>query len=221
MAHIRRARSGQGWEARYNDPLGRERGRTFHTKRQAQLFLGRQSADIQRGDYLDPRLARTTFEEWANDWLSTTVHLKPKTQVNYESILRKRVLPVFGKARIAAIEQVDVRRFVAQLAEAGDEPGTIRNTFNVLRLVFGTAVGSDAIRANPCTGVRMPRSTRAEMLFLQPDEILRLEAATTPAYRTLVVFAAYTGLRAGEIGALRIGRLDLLRGTAEVRESLA
>lgn len=221
MAHIRRAKSGVGWEARYRDPMGRERGRTFRTKREAELFISRQSADIQRGDYLDPRMSRTTFEHWANEWFATTVHLKPKTQVTYESVLRKRVLPAFGKARISAIEQVDVRRFVAQLAEAGDEPGTIRNTFNVVRLVFGTALGSGAIRANPCTGIRMPRSPRTEMLFLQPHEILRLAEAMTPPFGMLVTFAAYTGLRAGEIGALRVGRLDLLRGTAEVRESLA
>lgn len=59
------------------------------------------------------------------------------------------------------------------------------------------------------------------MLFLEPEEILRLADAITPAFRTLIVFAAYTGLRAGEIGALRVGRLNVLRGAAEVRESLA
>jgi integrase len=201
--------------------MGAERARTFRTKRDAELFLGRQSADIQRGDYLDPRLARTTFEQWAGEWLSTTVHLKPKTQASYESILRSRVLPTFGRARIASVEQVEIRRFVAERVRAGDEPGTIRNTFNVLRLVFGTAVASGAIRANPCTGVRMPRSSRTEMSFLHPEEILDLADAIGPRFRTLVVFAAYTGLRAGEIGALRVGRVDLLRGTAEVRESLA
>lgn len=221
MAHVRRARSGTGWEARYRDPLGKERGRSFSTKREAELFLARQSADIQRGDYLDPRLARTTFGEWAEEWLATTVHLKPKTQVSYESILRSRVLPVFGNARIAAIEQVDVRRFVAQLDKAGDQPGTIRNTFNVLRLVMGTAVGSGAIRANPCSGVRMPKSSRDEMLFLTPEEVVTLAEAITEEFRTLVLFAAYTGLRAGEIGALRAGRLDLLRRSVDVRESLA
>lgn len=221
MAHVRRARSGVGWEARYRDPLGRERSRTFRTRRDAEQFLGRQSADMQRGEYLDPRQVRTTFEQWATEWLATTVHLKPKTQVSYESILRRRVLPRFARARIGAIEQVDVRRFVAELVEAGDEPGTVRNTFNVLRLVFETAVGSGAIRVNPCTGVRLPKSKRSEMLFLTPSEILELADAITPPFGTLVVFAAYTGLRAGEIGAMRVGRLDLLRGTAQVHESLA
>jgi integrase len=221
MAHIRKAKTGRGWEARYRDPLGDERARTFRTKRDAELFVARQSADIQRGDFLDPRLARTTFEQWAEEWLSTTVHLKPKTQAGYESILRGRVLPTFGRARIASIEQVDVRRFVAELTQAGDEPGTVRNTFNVLRLVFATAVASGATRSNPCNGVRMPKSTRAEMLFLDAPQVLDLAETITPRFRTLVMFAAYTGLRAGEIGALRRGRLDLFRATVEVKESLA
>jgi integrase len=166
-------------------------------------------------------LARMTFADWADEWLATSVHLKPKTKVGYESILRNRVLPVFGQARISAITQLDVRRFIADLSASRDEPGTIRNTFNVLRLVFGMAVGSGALQINPCAGVRMPRSARDEMLFLQPEEILRLADTINPAFRVLVLFAAYTGLRAGEIGALRIGRLDLSRGTALVRESLA
>ena len=221
MGHVRRARSGLGWEARYRDNRSKERARTFNTKREAEQFLARQSADIQRGDYLDPRLSRTTFREWADQWLATTVHLKPKTRVSYESILHARVLPEFGDARIAAIEQVDVRRFVARLAEGGDQPGTIRNTFNVVRLVFGTAAGSGAIRVNPCTGVRMPKSLRTEMLFLSAAEVLQLAGAIGDPFGTLVTFAAYTGLRAGEIGALRVGRVNLQQGSIEVRESLA
>jgi integrase len=221
MAHVRKAKSGRGWEARYRDVRAKERGRTFATKREAEQFLARQSADIQRGEYLDPRHSRTRFREWADQWFATTVHLKPKTSASYESILNARVLPAFGDMRIAAIDQAEVRRFIAELAEAGNKPGTIRNTFNVLRLVFGTAAGSGAIRVNPCTGVRMPRSPKTEMLFLTAEDVLTLASAITEQFRTLVTSAAYTGLRAGEIGALRVGRVDLQRGSVEVRESLA
>ena len=70
--------------------------------------------------------------------------------------------------------------------------------------------------------MRLPRSARDEMLFLTPEEVLALAGVIAPPpYGVLVAFAAYTGLRAGEVGALRVGRLDLLRGTADVAESLA
>ena len=132
MAHVRRARSGRGWEARYRDAAYRELSRTFPTKRAAEDFLARQLADMQRGDYIDPRRARTTFEHWAEEWLGTTVHLRPATRVGYESILSFRILPTFGKAKIGAIEQVDIRRFVptSRRGAQPQAPSGIRSRFS-------------------------------------------------------------------------------------------
>ena len=79
-----------------------ERSRTFRTKRDAQQFVARAESDLQRGDWLDPRLGRIRFEEWAREWLATAVHLKPRTRYGYERLLEGQVLPTFGKQRIAA-----------------------------------------------------------------------------------------------------------------------
>jgi integrase len=57
------------------------------------------------------------------------------------------------------------------------------------------------------------------MHFLSAAEVERLAEAIVPPYGLLVRFAAYTGLRAGELAALRVKRLDLLRGTVRVVES--
>jgi integrase len=57
------------------------------------------------------------------------------------------------------------------------------------------------------------------MHFLSAAEVERLAEAIVPPYGVLVRFAAYTGLRAGEIAALRVKRLDLLRGTVRVVEA--
>ncbi len=156
----------------------------------------------------------------ADEWLATTAHLRAKTRVGYESDLRVHVLPVFVHRSIGSIQQVDVRRFVADMIAQGAAPGTVRNARKVLRLVLGTAQGSGAIRTNPCDGVRVPASPKTEMVFLTPEQVERLAAAIGPRHATLVRFAAYTGLRAGEICALRVGRLDLLRGRVLVAESV-
>ena len=187
----------------------------------AHLRRARRGMGWEAHQLVDHRLARMPLEEWAEEWLTTAVHLEPKTRAGYESNLRRRVLPRFAGVPVAAVEGLDVRRFVAELAEAGDAPGTIRNTFNVLHLVFATALESGALRTNPCRGLRLPRSRRQEMLFLEPPQLLSLADAITPRYRALILVAGYTGLRAGEIGALRGGRVDLVRGTLTVQESLA
>jgi integrase len=72
---------------------------------------------------------------------------------------------------------------------------------------------------NPAAGVRAPRSRRREMQFLSAAEVERLAEVIVPPYGLLVRFAAYTGLRAGELVALRVRRLDLLRGAVRVVES--
>ncbi len=97
------------------------------------------------------------------------------------------------------------------------------------------AVQSDALRRNPAQGVRVRRSRKQEMLFLSRDEVLALADAIThpplrpgggehrrtayPEYGLLVRLAAETGLRAGEIAALRVGRVDVISGRIEVAES--
>lgn len=90
----------------------------------------------------------------------------------------------------------------------------------MLRLVLNTAEGSGAIRSNPCNGVRVPASPKVEMVFLSAEQIEALATTIDPRYASLVRLAAYTGLRAGEICALRVGRLDLLRSRVLVAESV-
>jgi integrase len=208
------------WEAAYRDPAGRERVRYLRTRAEADRWLSAVKTSLNRGDYIDPALARVALSEWAEEWIATTAHLRAKTQVGYRSALRAHVLPAFGRMPIGAISQVDVRRFVADMVASGAAPGTVREARKVLRLVLGTAQGSGAIRANPCDGVRVPASPKAEMVYLSAEEVEDLAVAIGPRYATLIRLAAYTGLRAGEIGALRVGRLDLLRGRILVAESV-
>ncbi len=216
---VKRLATGR-WEASYRDAMGRERVKHCRTRSEAERWLAAVRTDIARGDYVDPRLARARFREWADEWAATTSHLKPKTRANYEGSLRRYVLPAFADRPVASIQQVDVRRFVADLVAAGAGPATIEVARKVLRLVLGTAQGSGAIKGNPCDGVKIPRAAKAEMLFLTAEEVEALAATIDAPYGILVRFAAYTGMRAGEIGALRVGRLDLVRGRVEVAESV-
>ncbi len=209
-------------DVRYRDPNGRSRRRTYPRAADARAFAKTVEADVVRGEYLQPDLARSKFDRWAAAWLRTTADLRPKTQVGYESMLRVNVLPHFTGRAVGRIEPVHVRQFLAELTAAGAGPGTVRSARKVLRLVLATAVEGGALRANPCNGMRLARSDPVEMAFLTMEEVVALSAAMRrPEYGLLVRFAALTGLRAGEIGALRIRRLDLLRRRLEVAESVS
>ena len=96
MAYIERRESGR-WRARYRAPDGRERSKTFARKVDAQRFLGGVETDKSRGEWIDSRLGRTRFEDFAGRWMvAVAPTLKPKTVATYQSLLRSRVQPTFG-----------------------------------------------------------------------------------------------------------------------------
>jgi integrase len=202
------------WEVRYRDGDNNTRRKTFRTKPEALDFQSSVRTDKHRGEFISPRRAETLLRAVAEDWFATTADLKPKTRAGYRSILDYHVLPELGSYPVGRVTPAVIKRFLTG-REVG--PGTQRNILRVLSPILAHAVDDEMIRANPCARVKLPKATRQEMLFLTADEIATLADAITPQYRTLVYFAAYTGLRSGEIAALRMKNLgpDARRVTVE------
>jgi integrase len=85
---------------------------------------------------------------------------------------------------------------------------------------MSAGVKDGIVKVNPCADVDLPEPTHEEMVFLTHEEVRAVADAIDPWWRTLVLTAAYTGLRAGELGGLRRKYLDPLRGTLRVEETL-
>jgi integrase len=194
--------------------------RTFPTKGEATRWAKEMETDVRRDEWVDPRLARTTFGDWAVEYLTTIVHLRAVTRGDYKRIVRVHLLPAFAEWPVAHIEQVDVRRFLAEKQATGLAPKTLQKIRLVLRQILETAKGSGAIKVNPCHGVRLPRAQQKEPIFLTAEQVDLLAAVAKPPFDLLIRFAAATGLRPSELCGLRIGRLNLVKGTAEVAEAL-
>lgn len=161
-----------------------------------------------------------TFGDWAEEWMSTAIHLAPSTREGYQRQLRMRILPAFGDVPVGEITQRDVRRFVAARIEAGDSPSTVDRAYQQLRTLLYGALDAGLIEVNPCRRIRLPPVPQHEAEFLDAAQVLALSRAITPAYRVLILFAACTGARAGEIGGLRAGRVDLANAKVHIREAL-
>lgn len=81
--------------------------------------------------------------------------------------------------------------------------------------------GAGAIKSNPAARLGLERQQRGEMHFLSEEEVVLLASKMRhPVYETMVLFAAWTGMRAGEIEALRAKRVKSASGKAEVVENL-
>jgi hypothetical protein len=209
-----------GWRARYRDPQGKSQRQTFPARAAAQRFLERNGTSIQRAEWIDPELRRTRFEYWSDLWWATTVHLRPTTRHGYGGALRARVLPAFEGRRIAEIDRAVVRKWIAEISAAGYAPKSMRQAVSVLSMIMQLAQESGAVLSNPAQRHRLPRVMREEPVFLTAAQVETLAASVRTPYGFLVRFAAYTDLRPSELCGLRVGRLDVLRGTVEVAETL-
>lgn len=100
---------------RCRDPNGRRRGKTFKTKQDAINFLRPAQADVVRGPWVDPNRGKTRFKDWADRWYDTTAAHKPKTRAGYRDLLKRLVLPRFGRMELGKIRPIDVTEWVADL----------------------------------------------------------------------------------------------------------
>lgn len=126
---------------------------------------------------------------------------------------------------VGRIQPADVRRFVQELA-ARRAPGTVRNNYFLLKAILDLAVTDGAIKSNPAAGLAtdrrraLPRSRKQEQLILTAAGVHELARRIGLQYHDLILTAAYTGLRAGELTALRVSDVDFLRKRIHVRRSI-
>lgn len=220
MASIeKRERSGRvRWYARYRDPSGEQRTKTFDRKIDAERYLTTVESSKLAGSYIDPAAARLTVGAWARRWLDGQTHLKASTRERYAGILRAHIEPRWGSTKLADVSHSAVQAWVADLASQRSA-ATTRKVHRVLSLVLAAAVKDDRLVRNPAAGVSLPRVQTAERMYLRHHEVHEL-AVVCGQYRLVVLFLAYTGTRFGEMAALRVHSLDLMRRRAVIADSV-
>ena len=97
-------------------------------------------------------------------------------------------------------------------------PASVHQAYRALHVVLAAAVENNYIGRNPLDGVKAPKVAQEPMRFLTADEAMRIADEVEPAYRALVLVAAFGGLRAGELLALRWERVQLLERKLQVVE---
>ena len=225
------------WEARYWDRMnsGTRHQKMFRTRQEASDWLTAQQHSQLTGTHIPPATQQITYTSVADAWRTTWLDLEPKTKLGNEQILANHLLPEFGTTKISAITPQRVQAYITRLSQppanpspSGGKalaPGTVRNIYAALRASLNTAVRLRMIHSNPCQHVKLPRSPKEQQIILTPGEVAHLakEISTnqrTEQYGVMVLVAAYTGLRAGELLALRRQDVDLLRGRITVSRAL-
>jgi integrase len=223
MAHIqRRTRDDRlRFVARYLDPDGGERSKSFDTEPEAERFLIRMEASKLNGTYLDPAAARLTFDQWTDQWWrvwASDPDRSPTTLAAADSRLRHHLRPKFGRRRLGEIRPSLVQEWQHELRARLDH-STILACRSLLNRILQAAEDERLIPANPVAKVRRPKRpvdpetilTVAKARVLTPDQLGLLLGAAGMVERDRLLIVAGTGLRAGELCGLRSGRIDVAR----------
>jgi integrase len=219
MASIeKRTRNGSvRWYARYRDPAGQQRVRVFDRKVDAERHLTSVESSKLTGSYVSPAGGRVTIHDWAEQWLATKLDVKPSTRERYAGIIRQWIEPRWGRVRISEVSHAAVQQWASTITDS-IKPASVAKVYRTLSQILDLAVRDGRLVRNPAAGVSLPRVVATERRYLSHAQLHAL-AAECGHYRLAVLFAGYTGVRFGELAALRVGRLDLLRRRALIAES--
>jgi integrase len=117
------------------------------------------------------------------------------------------------------VKTTAVKAWVAKMVSEGVGTPTIENAFAVLRQTLGAALEDKRIPRNPCDGVKLPKRRHADRGYLSHAQVIAL-ADAVERQSEVVRFLAYTGLRWGEMAALRVQDYDMLRRRVNVSRSV-
>jgi integrase len=222
FGRVRKLPSGR-WQARYPgaDGLDRPAPSTFPTKRDAEVWLSVVESELVQGTWLDPDAGLVPLGEYAERWVRERPGLAPKTRVLYEGLLRLHIQPVLGGLALADVTPARIRSWRQNMLDGGVGSVTVAKAYRLLKSVLTTAVDDEVIRRNPCRIKGAATERSPERPTATVEEVYAIAQVVRPWFSALVLLAAFTGLRWGELIALRRRHLDLAAGVVRVRGSVS
>ena len=198
------------------------------TKKDAQAELSRLLNELNTGEYVEP--SRMLVSEYLKRWLKDYAepNVSPKTSERYAQIIRDNINPALGNYQLSKLKPLHIQSFYTDCLTSGRKDGkgglaaqTVLHFHRLLRKAFLQAVKWQLLARNPVDAVEPPRPQRTEMNAINETETaLLLDRLAGSALFPPVLFAVTTGLRRGELLALRWKDVDLEEGRITVNQSL-
>lgn len=221
---------GRGWAIRWREmeiaPDGTRRKALRYealgevTRKQASDTLAQRVAAAGNGSTLTR--SRVAFRTLVAEWQAHVLPMyKHSTQKNHRHIVEKHLLPRFGDTAVADITRQEVQAYVAHLVSNGYAPRTTDHIHDVLSAVLRTAVTWGHLTDNPARNVDLPALVNVRLKWaLTIPQAAALLAELPPLPRTMVGLALVSGLRRGELFALRWRDFDERAQSLTVREAV-
>jgi len=208
---------------------GKRTSRRVGDKTAAEKVATEIRARLQLGEFdLDREEKKTMplFKDYATGFMETysAMNHKPSTRDSYRSALDNHLNDAFGEMEIGKITRTDIKAFINTKRQAGLSSASVRNLKAYLSAILGEALDDELIPFNPVagTGKMIKKDDKPEIRPLTWEETKKFEDAVQehfPRYYPFFLTGLRTGMRLGELVALKTGDLDFNGGFIEVRRS--
>jgi len=220
---------GNRYVVKERDQTGRIQTRSAATLAEARSIKAQIRTDSARGEFR-PR-ANAPFDGYAIEWIDnytgrTSRGFKKTTRQDYKRDLERHAIPFFGSMQLADIEPRDIKRFAQRLADTGLAQSTVRRIVASVKAMLATAFEDSVIRTNPAANVRLATKYKTDKPTGQharalSDRDLAVVLAQIPEKDLLPIeLLASTGMRVGEMIALRWSDVDLSERTVHIARRL-
>lgn len=228
----RRRGKGKGWFVRWREDRLAPDGsvRRVHrcetlrnvTMNQARKILQLRVAIANQGGKR-PQLTTKLSDFVAVEWLPNAELTLKRSSIRYYTIqLDRHILPALGPTPLCDLSRARIESLLAQVKRRGHASATVRGVRATLSTVLQAAVDREYLERNPAHGIRVREmEVKKDRRFYLPPQIRALLGELSEPCRTIVLVAVLSGMRIGEILALRWKRVDLKRSVIEVAESLS
>ena len=163
------------------------------------------------------------LDEWYDKWMNIYKYdsIRKNTKRHYNQIYSKHISPYLGNFYLKDITQLQIRELIKKIDKEGYQFET-KNKVKILLLdMFNKAIIDEFVRKNPVKGINIKRDKKDEIAVLsQEDQIAFFDCCKGTFYDNFFVVAVTTGMRVGELAALRWEDIDFEQGVIHVKRTL-
>jgi len=197
------------------------------SKRAAQEQLRTIINDAETGSFIEP--SKITVSEYLAKWLKAKkLKVGSTTFQRYSEHCDRHIIPAMGGTRLQKMQPIQIEDFLSDCLESGRLDGTgglsaqtVLHIYRMLKLSLTQAVGWRILKTNPMDSIAAPVPIKDEILFLDKAETaMMLLAAEGKEIYTPILVAVTTGLRRGELLALRWSDVDFEKNHLDVKQAL-
>lgn len=162
------------------------------------------------------------FDMWFEQYKKPT--LKPTGVANYRRKFVNTYGKLLGSEEVAKLTQFSVQTATAALIEKKYTNKTIRDALAVLKLLFDSAISNYLVQSNPCYGIIVPTYNEIKedrRVLSKEEQSIFLDYINNSFYKEVYQFMLITGVRVGEMGALKWNDIDFETEFITIRHSLS